>query len=44
MPESGFDVRYSQALSGDKRIETNEIYTQVSIKSLQKIKSPFDDL
>lgn len=42
--ESGTDLRYIQELLGHKSSKTTEIYTHVSIKSLQRIKSPFDDL
>ena len=42
--ESGVDLRYIQELLGHKSSRTTEIYTHVSEKSLQKIKSPFDDL
>jgi integrase/recombinase XerD len=42
--ESGTDLRYIQELLGHKSSRTTEIYTHVSQKSLQKIKSPFDDL
>jgi integrase/recombinase XerD len=42
--ESGTDLRYIQAILGHKSSKTTEIYTHVSTKSLQKIKSPFDDL
>ena len=42
--ESGTDLRYIQELLGHKSSKTMEIYTHVSIKSIQKIKSPFDDL
>jgi integrase/recombinase XerD len=42
--ESGTDLRYIQELLGHKNSKTTEIYTHVSEKSLQKIKSPFDDL
>lgn len=42
--ESGTDLRYIQELLGHKSSKTTEIYTHVSEKSLQKIKSPFDDL
>lgn len=42
--ESGTDLRYIQELLGHNSSKTTEIYTHVSTKSIQKIKSPFDDL
>ena len=42
--ESGTDLRYIQELLGHKSSKTTEIYTHVSTKSIQQIKSPFDDL
>jgi integrase/recombinase XerD len=42
--EAGTDLRYIQELLGHKSSRTTEIYTHVTEKSLQKIRSPFDDL
>lgn len=42
--ESGTDLRYIQELLGHKSSKTTEIYTHVSTKSIQQIRSPFDDL
>ena len=42
--ESGTDLRYIQELLGHTSSRTTEIYTHVSSKSIQQIKSPFDDL
>jgi integrase/recombinase XerD len=42
--ERGTDLRYIQELLGHKSSKTTEIYTHVSMKSIQKIYSPFDDL
>lgn len=41
--ESGTDPRFIRELLGHKSRKTTEIYTHVSQKSLQKIKSTFDD-
>ena len=42
--ESGTDTRYIQELLGHKSIKTTTIYTHVTEKSLENIRSPFDDL
>lgn len=42
--EAGTDLRFIQEILGHKSSKTTEIYTHVSNKSIQNIKSPFDDL
>ncbi len=42
--ENGTDTRYVQELLGHKSIKTTTIYTHVTEKSLENIRSPFDDL
>ncbi len=42
--ESGTDLRYIQELLGHRSSKTTEIYTHVSTQSIQKIRSPFDEL
>jgi integrase/recombinase XerD len=42
--ESGTDIRYIQELLGHSSSRTTEIYTHVSNRQLQQIRSPFDDL
>lgn len=42
--ESGTELRNVQELLGHNSSTRIEIYTHVSTKSLQQIKSPFDDL
>jgi site-specific recombinase XerD len=42
--ENGTDLRYIQELLGYNSSKTTEIYTHVSTKNIQNIKSPFDNL
>jgi integrase/recombinase XerD len=42
--EAGTDLRYIQELLGHSSSRTTEIYTHVTEKSIQKIRSPFDYL
>ncbi len=42
--ESGVDIRYIQEILGHKSTRTTEIYTHVSNRSIQLIRSPLDDL
>lgn len=42
--EKGVDLRYIQDFLGHESSRTTEIYTQITKKGLQKIKSPLDDL
>ena len=42
--ESGTDLRFIQELLGHSSSRTTEIYTHVTKKRLQNIKSPYEDL
>lgn len=44
MLEHGTDIRYIQALLGHKSSKTTEIYTHITTKGMDKIKSPLDHL
>ncbi|MCK9589515.1 MAG: tyrosine-type recombinase/integrase [Terrimicrobiaceae bacterium] len=39
MLEGGADIRYIQAMLGHAKLDTTEIYTQVSIRKLKEIHS-----
>lgn len=42
--EQGTNLRYIQEILGHKSSKTTEIYTHVTMSSLENIRSPFDDL
>lgn len=42
--DAGTDIRYIQVILGHNSTRTTEIYTHVSSRSLNQIRSPFDDL
>ncbi len=42
--ERGTDLRYIQALLGHSSSKTTEIYTHITSKGFQNLKSPLDDM
>ena len=42
--EKGTDLRYIQVILGHSSVKTTEIYTHVSTKNLQAIKSPIEEM
>jgi len=42
--EAGTDIRYIQSLLGHESSKTTEIYTHITGRGLQQIKSPLDKL
>ena len=42
--EKGTDLRFIQVILGHSSVKTTEIYTHVSTKNLQAIKSPIDEM
>ncbi|PCJ81843.1 MAG: hypothetical protein COA57_13830 [Flavobacteriales bacterium] len=44
MLESGIDLRYVKELLGHNSFKTTEIYTHISRKKFQQLRSPIEDM
>ena len=42
--ENGVDIRYIQSMMGHESSKTTEIYTHITTKGFDQIKSPLDNL
>ena len=42
--ENGIDLRYIQSMLGHESSKTTEVYTHITTKGFDQLKSPFDSL